>query len=85
MSIGFGEILMILCVAFFVVGPKDLPKVARAMAKLIKKMRTLMKDVTKEFEDEIELEETGKDLKKMKEEINTVQEQVGKGLNSLNS
>ena len=32
MNIGFGELIMILLVAFLVVGPKDLPKVARWLA-----------------------------------------------------
>ena len=53
MSIGIGEILLILVVGFVVVGPEDLPKVARGLAKCVKKIRSLMKDVTKSFEEEL--------------------------------
>ena len=52
MSIGIGEILLVLVVGFVVVGPEDLPKVARGLAKIVKKLRNMMKDVTKSFEEE---------------------------------
>lgn len=79
MSIGIGEILMVLFVGFIVVGPEDLPKIARTIAKGVKKMRTMMKDVTKSFEEEIELEEIKKDtegLRKVSEDFQKVQENV---------
>lgn len=79
MSIGIGEILLVLFVGFVVVGPADLPKIARTIAKGVKKMRALMKDVTKSFEEEIELEEIKKDtesLHKMSEDFQKVQEDV---------
>ena len=46
-------------VAFLVVGPKDLPKVARALARLVKYLRT----VFQEFKDETGLDETLEELK----------------------
>lgn len=68
LSIGFGEIIMILLIAFVVVGPEDLPKVARTLARWIKKIRTMMKDVNKSFESELGLDE----IKVVKNEINDV-------------
>ncbi|MCQ2381204.1 MAG: Sec-independent protein translocase protein TatB [Acidaminococcaceae bacterium] len=81
MSIGFGEILMILCVAFFVVGPKDMPKVAKTLARGVKKLRQMMRSVTEDFEDELQLEEANKGIASANEEFKRVQEKV----NELNS
>ncbi len=47
-NIGFTELLLILLVAFVVVGPKDLPKVARWLARAVKKSRRLLNDIKKE-------------------------------------
>ncbi len=47
-NIGFTELLLILLVAFVVVGPKDLPKVARWLARMVKKSRNLINDIKKE-------------------------------------
>lgn len=42
------ELLVILLVAFLVVGPKDLPKVARWIARQIKHLRRLLRDLKRE-------------------------------------
>ena len=39
-NIGVSELLVILLIAFLVVGPKDLPKVARALARFIRYLKT---------------------------------------------
>ena len=44
-NIGFGELVLILLIAFLVVGPKDLPKVGRAMAKGVRELRRFMGDL----------------------------------------
>lgn len=44
-SIGFSELLVILLIAFVVVGPEDLPKVAVWLAKLVRRFRSLLRDV----------------------------------------
>lgn len=62
-NIGFGELLVILLLAFIVVGPSDLPKVARQVAKAYKQLKNLVKDITAEINLEQELAEI-KDLKK---------------------
>lgn len=41
-NIGFSELLLVLLVAFLVVGPKDLPKVARWLGRTVKKSRRLL-------------------------------------------
>lgn len=58
-NIGFSELLLILLVAFVIVGPKDLPKVARSMARGIRQLRQLFAA----FKEESGLEETIQELK----------------------
>ena len=56
-NIGFSELLLVLLVAFLVVGPKDLPKVARWLGRTAKKSRRLMNEIKKESGwDELEKE-----------------------------
>ena len=47
-NIGFSELILILLVAFVVVGPKDLPKVARAMGRGVRWIKTFIKDFQEE-------------------------------------
>ena len=56
-NIGFSELLLVLLVAFLVVGPKDLPKVARWLGRTVKKSRGLLNEIKKESGwDELEKE-----------------------------
>ena len=48
LNLGMMEILLVLAVAFLVVGPKDLPKVARWMARQIKSLKKLVREIKKE-------------------------------------
>ena len=52
-GMGAGELLIILLVAFIVVGPEDLPKVARKLGKAVKRFRSVVRDLT----DDINLDE----------------------------
>ena len=47
-NLGMMEILLVLAVAFLVVGPKDLPKVARWLARQVKAIRKLVREIKKE-------------------------------------
>lgn len=47
-NIGATELILILLIAFVVVGPKDLPKIARAIGRFIKYARNLIKEISKE-------------------------------------
>lgn len=55
MSLGLGEVVMILVIAFVVVGPQDLPKIARAIAKAIRQLKGLYATVKDELSLETEL------------------------------
>ena len=48
-NIGFAELLLVLVIAYVIVGPKDLPKVARWLARMVKRMRQLIKEVKDEI------------------------------------
>ena len=47
-NLGMMEIVLVLAVAFIVVGPKDLPKVARWLARQIKSLKKLIREIKKE-------------------------------------
>ena len=47
-NIGMMELVLVLLVAFLVVGPKDLPRVARWIARQVKNVRKLIREVKKE-------------------------------------
>ena len=61
-----------LLIAFLVVGPKDLPKVARWLGRTVRKMRLLIREVKKE---------TGWD--EVEKEFNDTQRDVDQTLNGL--
>ncbi|MBQ8200489.1 MAG: twin-arginine translocase TatA/TatE family subunit [Clostridia bacterium] len=70
-NIGMMELILVLLVAFLVVGPKDLPKVARWVARQIKSIRRLVREVKKETgwdEFTAEFRDTKEDLKRTFEE-----------------
>jgi len=64
-NIGFSELILILLVAFVVVGPKDLPKVARALGRGVKWIKTFVKD----FQDETGLGEVVDEFKKTSRDL----------------
>ena len=66
-NIGFGELILVLLVAFVFVGPKDLPKVARALGRGVRTIKQYLRD----FQDETgigdvvdEFKKTSSDLEK---------------------
>lgn len=64
-NIGAMELLLILLVAFLIVGPNDLPKVARWLARMIKKAR----DYIDQFKDDMGLDELEADVKEIRTEV----------------
>ena len=64
-NIGFAELLLILLIAFVVVGPKDLPKIARALGRFVKYMRNMIEEVKRESG----LDEVEKEIKTMERKI----------------
>ncbi len=64
-NIGATELILILLIAFIVVGPRDLPKIARFLGRLVRRARTIIKEIKAETgfdEVEAELDETRRDL-----------------------
>lgn len=47
-NIGMLELVLVLAVAFLIVGPKDLPKVARWIARQIRGLKKLVREIKKE-------------------------------------
>lgn len=47
-NIGMTEILLLLVIAFVVVGPQDLPKIARALGRFVRYIRQLIREVKQE-------------------------------------
>ncbi len=64
-NIGFGELVVILLIAFVVVGPKDIPKVARGVARALRELRKLMGEVR----DAIDPKEEGAYLKELSQSL----------------
>ena len=54
-NIGFGQLLIVLMIGFLVVGPQDLPKVARWLGRTIRYMKGMWIELLKS----IDLEEDG--------------------------
>ena len=67
-NIGMMELLVILLIAFLIVGPKDLPKVARWLARVVKKAKAYVN----QFKDDLGLDEIEKEVKSVKSEVEGV-------------
>lgn len=71
-NIGVGEILIVLVVAFVIVGPDDLPRVARWLGRQVRRLRTLIRDIKAETgwdELEKEVKEVQRDVKSTVREL----------------
>lgn len=76
-NIGFSEVVLVLLIAFLVVGPKDLPKVARWMGRSVKKLRAIIREVKQETgwdEIETEIRDTKAEVKALKNEADITSE-----------
>jgi len=67
-SFGWGEIFLIFIVVVIVVGPKDIPKFLRQIAKLTKSI----KKVSREFRSSLDQIAQESDLKEVKDSISEV-------------
>ena len=47
-NIGFAELLLVLIIAYVIVGPKDLPKVARWLGRMVRTARQLIRELKAE-------------------------------------
>lgn len=68
-GVNFSEILIIGVVALIVIGPRDLPKLARTVAGYVKQARGLARDFQKSFDDmgrALEIEDLRKEVEALK-------------------
>lgn len=71
-NIGFSELILILLVAFVIVGPRDLPKVAGALGRGFRTVKNMYRDFKEETgldEVEKEFKDASSDLKKTMREV----------------
>ena len=84
-NIGMTELILLLIIAFVVVGPQDLPKVARALGRFVRYIRTMieeikretgfdevaeeLKGVSREIQQDLKAADIRQDLKDAKKEI----------------
>ena len=76
-NLGMMEIVLVLAVAFLIVGPKDLPKVARWIARQMKSIKKLIRDIKRETGwDEFakDFQDTADDIKSSVKEADVRQE-----------
>ena len=85
-NVGATEILLLLLIALVVVGPKDLPRVARALGRFVRYVREMveeikretgldevaeeLKDVSRDLEHDLKQADIRKDLRQAEHEIN---------------
>lgn len=62
MSLGLGEIIIILIIAFVVVGPEDLPKFARVLARGVRQIRGIYGEVKMSIGLDEEISQVKKDV-----------------------
>ena len=96
-NIGASELILLLLIAFIVVGPRDLPKVARALGRFVRTVRSMaaevkreagldelegeMKDVQHEVQSTLKGADVRSDLRKTEREIDREVSSVKKELN----
>ncbi|MBQ8092937.1 MAG: twin-arginine translocase subunit TatB [Clostridia bacterium] len=84
-NIGFAELLLVLIIAYVIVGPKDLPKVARWLGRLVRQIRQMIRelkeesgwnelmaetaDVRKDIDSTLKEADISKDLKDARKEL----------------
>lgn len=71
-NIGIWEVVLILLVAFVIVGPNDLPKVARSLGRGVRSLQRMFDD----FKDETGLDEALSEIKETEKDLNKALSQV---------
>lgn len=82
-DIGWSELLVIGIVALVVIGPKDLPKVLRALGSMMSKVRSMANEFQGQFQDAMREAELA-DLKKQAENLaSTAQNAIHNPMQSI--
>ena len=82
-SVGFSELLLILIIAYVFVGPQDLPKVTRWLARALKRIRQLISEAKKEINWEQLVNETEGVKEEIKNTANENDRDIQKGLSEV--
>jgi len=84
-DIGFSELLVIAVVALIVIGPQQLPKVARTLGHLFGRMQRYVNDVKADITREMELEELKKMQSSMEDAARSFHSSVNKEVSETES
>ena len=84
-DIGFSELLVIAIVALIVIGPQQLPRVARTLGHLFGRMQRYVNDVKADITRELELDELKKMRTSMEDAARSFQTSVDKEVGSTES
>lgn len=79
-DIGFSELLVIAIVALIVIGPQQLPRVARTLGHLFGRMQRYVNDVKADITREMELDELRKMQSSMEDAARSFQSSVNQGV-----
>lgn len=71
-GIGAMELMVILLLALVVLGPRQLPEVARKLAGLLRDMRSMWTDVSSEFARELDVEDVMADVRSAANSVKTL-------------
>ncbi len=68
-KIGWGELLIILVIAFLVVGPDKLPKLAESLGKAVRSVKKYVNETAKELDAMDELKSVKADLESIQKDV----------------
>jgi sec-independent protein translocase protein TatB len=79
-GIGYTEMVVVAIVAIIVIGPKDLPKVLRALGQTVKKMRGMAREFQGHLDEAMRdagLEDVKKEVQNLKSTVSAATNPVG--------
>ena len=79
-DIGFSELLLIAIVALIVIGPQQLPRVARTLGHLFGRMQRYVNDVKADISREMELQELKKLQASMEDTARSMHDSVNRSV-----
>ncbi len=69
-KIGTGELIVILIIALFVIGPERLPKFGKAMGKAIRGLKKYVNEFTEELkDDDVDFKGIASEMSKLKKDV----------------
>lgn len=74
LNISSSEIFIVIAVAFLIFGPQRIPEMARKMGKIMKEIKRVTQDITKEFDDESN--SLKKEVKEISDGVNSIKKDL---------